>query len=667
MSRGITRQQKESVALLSVGTFLEYFDLMLYIHMAVLLNELFFPQNNPLTAQLFAAFTFCSTFLLRPIGGLLIGWIGDQVGRKTTIILTTSIMALSCLTMANLGTYAQIGITASIAVIACRALQGVSSLGEIVGAKLYLIETLKRPYSFMCAVAIGIGSQLGGLFALVIASIALSVHFNWRIAFWIGAVIALVGIFARLKLRETPEFVDFKRRMKIKMEMNQQDSEVIKNSPMYKEAVDKRVVLAYFFINLIPGAAFYITYVYIGDVMKKSLGFSASDVINQNLRLNAIVVIGAIITMLLTRKHHPIKIAKVYAALFLMFLPFLPYCLGKAKDLYSLSFLQFASYIPELCIFGMCPVFYKHLPVARRFTIIATIYGAAAAFIRITVSFGLIPLAKYFGHYSLWIIYVPVCLCFIYGVKYLEKLERRKGQYLNYPDEDKSDGHGLFEEKDYNYDFIDKEAYQGHNLSCKYAKDLLYVISRRAKQENKLINVRFIEKAIIFAKKWHDGQFRATGEPFYSHPLAVASIVAKYIVKTDIIIATILHDIVEDTPCSVDLIAREFNPHVAQIVDNLTKIRFESGKKVKLGLPEMIEKMYQANDNEALLIKQLDRLHNISTINIKSREKQIETAIETNNCLVTMTDYTADKLGIESKLCLENRLFKYCRDILISK
>ena len=74
----LTREQKEAVGLLSIGTFLEYFDLMLYVHMAVLLNELFFPKYDPFTASLITAFAFCSTYLLRPIGALIFGYIGEH-------------------------------------------------------------------------------------------------------------------------------------------------------------------------------------------------------------------------------------------------------------------------------------------------------------------------------------------------------------------------------------------------------------------------------------------------------------------------------------------------------------------------------------------------------------------------------------------------------------
>jgi MFS family permease len=78
--------------------------------MAILLNELFFPKTDPHTAALITAFAFCSTYVLRPFGALVFGWIGDHIGRKTTVIITTMMMSISCIIMANLPTYAQIGI-----------------------------------------------------------------------------------------------------------------------------------------------------------------------------------------------------------------------------------------------------------------------------------------------------------------------------------------------------------------------------------------------------------------------------------------------------------------------------------------------------------------------------------------------------------------------------
>jgi MFS family permease len=74
--RSLTKEQKEAVGLLLIGTFLEYFDLMLYVHMAVFLNELFFPQSDPHTAAIYSATAFCSSLVFRPVGALIFGWIG---------------------------------------------------------------------------------------------------------------------------------------------------------------------------------------------------------------------------------------------------------------------------------------------------------------------------------------------------------------------------------------------------------------------------------------------------------------------------------------------------------------------------------------------------------------------------------------------------------------
>lgn len=164
--RSLTKEQKSAVGLLSIGTFLEYFDMMLYVHMAVLLNELFFLKSAPHTTALYSATAFCATFVFRPIGAVIFGWLGDNIGRKTTVIITTFIMALSCITMANLPTYAQISITASWLITICRILQGMSSMGEAVGAKLYLTESINPPAQYPAVSSVSVFATLGGVAAL---------------------------------------------------------------------------------------------------------------------------------------------------------------------------------------------------------------------------------------------------------------------------------------------------------------------------------------------------------------------------------------------------------------------------------------------------------------------------------------------------------------------
>ncbi len=215
----LTREQKGAVGLLSIGTFLEYFDLMLYVHLAVLLNELFFPKYDPFTTSLLSAAAFSSTYVLRPFGALLFGYIGDYLGRKTVVIITTFLMGISCVIIATLPTYAQIGITASWILVICCMIQGLAASAEACGAEIYLTESSSPPIQYSLVALITVFSAVGTTAALGIASIFTSTHiyqneFSWRTAFWFGSGIALIGSVARTSLKETREFVNRKKRLK---------------------------------------------------------------------------------------------------------------------------------------------------------------------------------------------------------------------------------------------------------------------------------------------------------------------------------------------------------------------------------------------------------------------------------------------------------------------
>ncbi|MHC0449532.1 MAG: MFS transporter [Candidatus Lariskella arthropodorum] len=436
---GLTAQQREAVSVLSIGTLLEYFDLMLTVHMSIFLNELFFPQSDPIVVKLFAAFTFSATFILRPIGGFVIGWIGDRVGRKSTIIITTSIMAVTCVLIANIGTYEEIGITATITMVICRMLQGFSSLGEIVGAQLYLAETIKQPYRYVCNGIISIASKAGGLFALTVASFAISMDFNWRMAFWIGAIIAVVGFVARMRLRETPEFVDFRLRMKIKAEISKQNPNIAENLYVYKKKADKKIILAYCFAVSMSSVCFYMTFIYMGNFMKEVLGMSYEQVINQNLRVHIMIILIVSFAVFFLKKYHPIKIASIFTLLFCVLLPFLPYCLDHASSVISLTCLQLIMLLPTALSFGVEIACFKHIPIARRFVMIATTFGVSVAFSILIVSFSVILLTEYIGHYAVLSIYTPSVISFLWAIKYIKKLEKKSGKYFHYPNEKKSE------------------------------------------------------------------------------------------------------------------------------------------------------------------------------------------------------------------------------------
>jgi MFS family permease len=108
--------------------------------MAVVLNNLFFPPTDSHAKSLLSAFAFCTSFIFRPFGAMIFGYIGDKYGRKITVVITTFIVAVTCITMAMEPTYNQIGIAAAWIITCCRILQGITSMGEVTAAQMFLTE-----------------------------------------------------------------------------------------------------------------------------------------------------------------------------------------------------------------------------------------------------------------------------------------------------------------------------------------------------------------------------------------------------------------------------------------------------------------------------------------------------------------------------------------------
>ena len=426
MWSSLNREQKESVALLSTGTFLEYFDLFLYVHMAVLLNELFFPQKDPHTASILTAFALCSTFVFRPIGALIFGWIGDHIGRKKTIIITTAMMAISCLVMASLPTYAQIGISAAWIMIICRMVQGMSSLGEIIGAQIYLTETIKIPARYPATSFIDVSADLGGLSAIGVAALVTSFGFNWRYAFLGGAIIAIVGAFARTRLRETPEFLEMQKKwlregiQQMNLECDPHGAEF---NATWKEPVNNKTLLSYFFIACGGPLCFYLVYIYFNPILKESFGYSPADIIRHNFFLGLIQVTVSILVTYLSYQVRPLKINKIRGILGLFLMICLPFLISNLTSSTQLFLIQTLLLIMALDIMPSVPVFLYNFPLYRRFTFASILYSLSKALMYTITSFGLIYLGSYFGHFGIWIIGLPISFAFLYGVNHFQEIE----------------------------------------------------------------------------------------------------------------------------------------------------------------------------------------------------------------------------------------------------
>ena len=190
-----------------------------------------------------------------------------------------------------------------------------------------------------------------------------------------------------------------------------------------------------------------------------------------------------------------------------------------------------------------------------------------------------------------------------------------------------------------------------YSKRCKYSIRLLEKLESLDILQQ--LNFNIINKAVYWAKKYHDGQYRKSGEPFYSHPLEVAYMISDHLPQTSTIVASILHDIVEDTEVTIGMILDEFGWRVSEIVDRLTRDRPDG---TKLSVEEILKNAYDKKDNEVLLIKLIDRLHNIQTIGYKAQEKQKKQLTQTIKSFLIPAIYL-DKRDVESQI------YKLCKEL----
>jgi hypothetical protein len=163
-------------------------------------------------------------------------------------------------------------------------------------------------------------------------------------------------------------------------------------------------------------------------------------------------------------------------------------------------------------------------------------------------------------------------------------------------------------------------------------------------------DVALVQKALRVIKKYHGPVKRKSGEPFYLHPVAVATIVLEFNQDGDTIIAALLHDLVEDTAFSLPQIGLMFNTHIQRIVDGVTHLysNLNTLYKIKLAAHENIQKLLEVEDNSVLYVKLADRIHNMRTIQYHSSlAKQKKIAEETLQFFVPIAQHLGLKQVVE--------------------
>ncbi|GAB6465539.1 GTP pyrophosphokinase [Bacillus cereus] len=174
-------------------------------------------------------------------------------------------------------------------------------------------------------------------------------------------------------------------------------------------------------------------------------------------------------------------------------------------------------------------------------------------------------------------------------------------------------------------------------------------------QSNEL---KLLKKAIQFAERAHDGQYRQTGEPYIIHPFAIAEILINYKADITTLIAALLHDVVEDTEHSLEEIESHFGTTIRYIVNGLTKRKKQQNQNKIIYEAINFKKLLLSSQHDIRvgIIKVIDRLHNIKTLNVKKPAKQVAYANET----LTLFAPLAKRLGLYTiQYELENLAFQY--------
>ena len=205
--------QKRVLAGGSIGQFIEFYDFTLYGLSAVTLSHLFFPGESALAGLLATFATFGVAFLVRPLGGMFFGALGDRIGRRKVLFITLMSIGVATAAIGLLPTYATVGVLAPILLVLCRLVQGFSAGGESVGAPAFVFEhaPLERRgfWINVTLAATALPSVVGGSLILVLSTTMPAEAFDsfgWRIPFLLALPLAFFGLWIRSKTEESEAF-----------------------------------------------------------------------------------------------------------------------------------------------------------------------------------------------------------------------------------------------------------------------------------------------------------------------------------------------------------------------------------------------------------------------------------------------------------------------------
>ncbi len=269
-----------------IGNVIEYYDFALIGFLAVMMGGLFFPSEDPFLSLLGSFGAFAAGMIMRPIGAMVFGHIGDRIGRRFALMASLALMALPTFMIGLLPTYAQIGVAAPILLVVLRMVQGLSVGGEYASSIVYLVEHASPRSQNLYGSFVSIGAKIGmALGSAVCGALLWSIgeeqmgEWGWRIPFLLSLVIALAGLYLRRNLADNYQ---------PKQEKTIPIVEIFRHH--------KKIFGLYLILASMIWMFYYTLFIYMPVWLEKTVGFSKADAGMMN---TFSIVLGALFILIM--------------------------------------------------------------------------------------------------------------------------------------------------------------------------------------------------------------------------------------------------------------------------------------------------------------------------------------------------------------------------------